>query len=199
MLQGFWIKGPNQQTVLYFHQGSLEQVFELGGAGEKQGGNRTLKIVKQRKYSTIQNMSLPPFIQSTESQQACLWMVCPSYHAEHLPQTRQLDAHHKIFVCAVPLAWNFLPIAAGKVCSLYSPQDSAEALSFRASSPWPIPDCLPSHNRVDYFPVFIPNRPLASEVCASLWSLSPWERNSTAGGERGLSVVSPLLPVSSLY
>ena len=99
------LKGPNQQRVIYFHQGSLEQVFELGGAGEKQGGNWTLKIRNRENTHQYKICFFHPFHPNHWIPASLpLWTVCPSYHAKHLPWTHQLDAHHKIFVCAVPLA-----------------------------------------------------------------------------------------------
>lgn len=87
----------------------------------------TEKIPYDTKYA-----SPAPFGQTTESPASLpLSTDCPSCPSDYLLQTRQPDSHHMIFVCAVPSAWNALPIAAGKGCSSVLPQDSAEALSFQ--------------------------------------------------------------------
>ena len=127
------LKGPNQQRVIYFHQGSLEQVFELGGAGETQGGNRTFKIRNRENNLWYKICFFCPFWPNhwIPSKPASLNRL--SLLPLRLPSTNTSTwfPSHDLCICAVPSAWNALPIAAGKGCSSVLPQDSAEALSFQ--------------------------------------------------------------------
>lgn len=131
----------------------------------------TEKITYDTKYA-----SSAPFGQTTESPASLpLSTDCPSCPSDYLPQTRQPDSHHMIFVYVLfPRPGMLFPSLLAKAAPLFSPKIQQKRYLFRASSPWPIPDCLPSHNHIDYSLVFIPTGHWGLRL-ALLCGLSPHE------------------------
>lgn len=128
----------------------------------------TEKIPYDTKYA-----SSVPFGQTTESQQACLSQqsVPPAPPTTFHKRVNLIPITRSLYVL-VPRPGMLFPSLLAKAAPLFSPKIQQKHYLFRVSSPRPIPDCLPSYNHIDYSLVHL-DGPLVSEVCTSLWPVSP--------------------------
>ena len=100
---------------------------------------------------------LPLLAKPLNPQQACL-------SQQTVPPAPPTTFHKHVNL--IPITWSLyvlfprpgmlFPSLLAKAAPLFSPKIQQKHYLFRASTPRPIPDCLPSHNHIDYFLVFIP-------------------------------------------
>lgn len=136
-------------------------------------------------------MLLPPLLaKPLNPQQACLskQSVPPAPPTTFQKCINMIPITRSLYVL-LPRPGTLFPSLLAKAAPLFSPKIQQKHYLFRVSSPRPIPDCLPSYNRIDYSLVYL-DGPLVSEVCTSLWPVSPWECDSTGAGGRGLCGLS---------